>query len=311
MDNRNSVSKCRLSVCDLGVAACAFAAATLVAVAALLGGCAADTSQEPASAEDRGRAMSQQVLPEESVGNVGQAMVIIAGDRPLFVDTSTKTPYYPTIPDGALSDERGAAIAPAQLEVGNVVEVTGDGIMLESYPGQYPGITAVRVLEKGSAADAAQYQDLIDQLTVSVDTSAVPLASLSYSTDLANTTLLLEPAAYAWQPDGGEAQNKELDVLEDNGEVAGTANDARVSAAVDAALLFDVAPTGVAVTRMPLVCSGDNGAVDPSSSEEAVQVVLEGPEARFSMAPDNLYTITATYDSGQVVYAFVALPPRQ
>ena len=33
------------------------------------------------------------------------------------------------------------------LVAGNIVQVTGNGIMLESYPGQYPGITKVEVIE--------------------------------------------------------------------------------------------------------------------------------------------------------------------
>lgn len=289
----------------------AAAVAAVLASAALLAGCASDSPQESAASQDQGRAMSQQALPEEEVGDVSRAMVIIAGDQPLFVNIATQAPYYPTIPDGALADEQGATISPSQLEVGNIVEVTGNGIMLESYPGQYPGITAVRVLEKGSPADAAEYQDLVAQLSAQPAGTAVPMASLAYRTDLADTSLLLEPAAYTWQFEGGQSESKELDILSASGQASESLNDARISGSVDAAVLFDVMPTGVAVTRMALSTTSNGHAVDASVPEEAVQASLDGPEAHFPMVPDSLYTVTATYEAGQVVYAFVALPPRQ
>lgn len=298
----------RVCVWALWLAAAAMAA---LMATGILAGCAADASQEAAPAQEQGRAMSQQALPEEEVGDVSQAMVVMAGDQPLFVNTATEAPYYPTIPDGALTDADGNAIAPSQLEVGNIVEVTGNGIMLESYPGQYPGITAVRVLEKGLPTDAAKYNDLVEQLSAQSDSSAVPFASIGYRTDLADTSLLLEPAAYTWQSEGAQAETKELDILSASGQPSESLNDARISDTVDAAVLFDMVPTGVAVTRMPLVATSNGHAVDSSVQEEAVQVSLNGPEAHFSMAPDSLYVVTATYDAGQVVYAFVALPPRQ
>lgn len=52
---------------------------------------------------------------------------------------------------------------------GNIVQVTGNGIMLESYPGQYPGITKVEVIETGSPADAEQYADIVDTVFAAPD----------------------------------------------------------------------------------------------------------------------------------------------
>lgn len=52
----------------------------------------------------------------------------------LFVDQDTQTPYIPTNLDDASITSGGQQIEPSQLEAGNVVLVTGDGIMLESYP---------------------------------------------------------------------------------------------------------------------------------------------------------------------------------
>ena len=69
---------------------------------------------------------------------VSTAMVVTFGDgEVLFVDQETGTPYYPTLPEGT-----------PELTAGNIVRVSGNGIMLESYPAQYPGITDVEVIEE-------------------------------------------------------------------------------------------------------------------------------------------------------------------
>ena len=118
------------------------ARAALLAVLALLvlAGCAS------------GRTGTDPVDEEE--GFVSTAMVVTFGDgEVLFVDQDTESPYYPTLPEGT-----------PELAAGNIVRVTGNGIMLESYPGQYPGITKVEVVEEGTPADAEKYDELVAQI---------------------------------------------------------------------------------------------------------------------------------------------------
>lgn len=287
------------------------AAAVALVIGTAMVGCSSESPQvaEPASSE--GRAMSQNnAVPESQVGDISQAMVIIAGEQVLLVDTETQAPYYPTIPDGGLTDMQGNSIAPDQLSVGNVVEVTGNGIMLESYPGQYPGITAVRVLEEGTPADAEKYQALIDELTAPGSDGSVPFASVAYHTDLADTTVLLEPQAYTWEMPDGTVENEELGLIEEDGLVEAAINDARISEATDATVMFDVPAQGVAVTRMALSATASGHAVDTTVAEEAVECRLNGADAAFSIVPNSLYVVSANYEAGQVIYAFVALEPR-
>ncbi|MCI8367572.1 MAG: hypothetical protein HFJ66_08280 [Eggerthellaceae bacterium] len=295
--------------------ACAMACVALIATFSLMAvGCASAPEAKPANdaAPAQGRAMSaEQAVPEESVGEKSQAMVIIAGDTPLFVDTATQTPYVPTIPTDGLTDADGNAISVSQLAVGNIVEVTGNGIMLESYPGQYPGITAVKVLQQGNPADAERYEDIVEQVTgFEMDDDAVPYASLAYSTDLANTSIVLGPEAYTWEFPNGGVDSEELDMLEDNGDVDDDIIDARLSAETAGTVLFDKAPQGIAVTRMTLKAAGTGYAVDPSVPEEQISSNLNGTEADFAIAPEALYVINASYEEGSVIYAFVALQPR-
>lgn len=294
-----------------GVVAGCLACAMMLAAVALAAGCSSP-APEAQPAEEQGQPMSREAaVPEEQVGETSRAMVIAVGDQVLLVNTETQAPYYPTIPEGGLTDVEGNPISPDQLAVGNVVEVTGNGIMLESYPGQYPGVTAIQVVEQGTPADAEKYQALIDELTAPQATEgAVPFASASYHTDMADASLLLEPQAYTWQMPDGTVDSQELNLMEANGNVATTINDARVSAETEVMVTFDIPAQGVAVTRMPLTATASGHAVDATAAEEAVECLLSGSDAAFSIEPDSLYVVSANFEAGQVIYAFVALPPR-
>ena len=110
------------------------------------------------------------------------AMVVAgANGSLLFIDQDNGTPYVPTaIADAQVIGLSGEVIVPAELASGNVVRVTGNGIMLESYPGQYPGISKIEVLEEGSPEDAAQYDELrrCPICTMRASRSAVPRSIL-------------------------------------------------------------------------------------------------------------------------------------
>ena len=51
------------------------------------------------------------------------------------------------MPDTIL-DENGKQITWQELKRGNLLDIYGDGIMLESYPGQYPGVTRIKVVSR-------------------------------------------------------------------------------------------------------------------------------------------------------------------
>ena len=67
-----------------------------------------------------------------------EAMYIEKGDDfQIFVDTSTDVLFDAYIPEGT-----------EELTTGDLVKIYGDGIMLESYPGQYPGVTRIVVTKQ-------------------------------------------------------------------------------------------------------------------------------------------------------------------
>ncbi|MFR2188484.1 MAG: hypothetical protein ACLS5R_03960 [Blautia sp.] len=100
-----------------------------------------------------------------------KAMYIEKGeDFQIFVDTSTGVLFDASIPEGT-----------EELTTGDLVEIYGDGIMLESYPGQYPGVSRIVVTKQGSEEDAKQYESLVMKFIRS-DPSEPPYLNLEYRT---------------------------------------------------------------------------------------------------------------------------------
>ncbi|WP_302961283.1 hypothetical protein [uncultured Adlercreutzia sp.] len=250
---------------------------------------------------------------EPAAGEVtSTAMVAYAnGDELLFVDQETQTPYIPTNIDDAAIIYNGQEVDEDDLVAGNIVQVTGNGIMLESYPGQYPGITKVEVVEQGSPADAEQYADIVDTVFAAPDQSQVPVGNLDYKTTDAQVSVMLNPYSYEWafdQPDGTpDRVAQDGDILNADGTVLDGAPDARISGAVDAFAAFSVNPTSVEIERIPLAAgsTADAAKVDPTADDTNVPCTLgEDGAAAFTIEPGDLYRIDATFPQGEADYAF-------
>lgn len=144
----------------------------------MLPGCTGGTNDSPGKPNAVGNRSADGASEATQGDVVSTAMVAYAnGDQVLFVDQETQTPYIPTEIDDATIIVDGQQTDEEALVAGNIVQVTGNGIMLESYPGQYPGITKVEVLETGSPADAEQYADIVDTVFAAPDQSQVPVAA--------------------------------------------------------------------------------------------------------------------------------------
>ena len=238
----------------------------LVALVALVACTAAPSTDEPADGSEF----------------VSTAMVVTFGDgEVLFVDQDTETPYYPTLPEGT-----------PELAAGNVVRVTGNGIMLESYPGQYPGITRVEVVDEGTPADAEKYDELVAQIWQPKDPAEPALASLEYTTELATVSLMPVSCGYTWSyGEGDEARTVAVDAPAPNQLAADELPDARVDGPTEVTVSFDVEVTGMEVTRW------SEGALDT----EGEAVATEG--GTFTVEPGWRYAIRATFGQGEVTYA--------
>ena len=216
---------------------------------------------------------------------VSTAMVVTLGNGELlFVDQDTETPYYPTLPENA-----------PELAAGNVVRVSGNGIMLESYPAQYPGITSVEVVEEGTPADAEKYDELAAQLWQPKDPAEPPYASVEYTTDLAAVSLMPTSCGYIWTYEqDGEEQTVAVDTLAPTDYAADELADASLKEPAQVTVSFDVDATGIEVTRWS----------EDALDAEGEKVEVEG--LSFTAEPGYRYAILATFDAGEVTYAFTA-----
>lgn len=237
------------------------------------------------------------------------AMVAYAnGDQVLFVDQDTQTPYFPTNIDDARIIYNGQEIDEDDLVAGNIVKVTGNGAMLESYPGQYPGITQVEVIEQGSPADAEQYADIVDTVFAAPDQSQVPSGNLNYKTSDGDVSVMLDPYEFEWQwkTEDGQTSSAQADgsIADENGFLNKGFPDARIGETVDAAIAFSVNPTSVEIERTPLVKGGD-ARINPVAEDEKVPCTLGDDGAiALQIEANYLYEIAVDFPQGEADYAF-------
>ena len=240
----------------------------LVALLALAGCTLGGTAAEPVDEEE---------------GFVSTAMVVTLSDgQVLFVDQETETPYYPTLPEDA-----------PELTAGDVVRVAGNGIMLESYPAQYPGITDVEVVEEGAPADAEKYGELVAQIWQPKDPSEPPYASVEYTTDLASVSLMPVTCGYTWTYDqDGSEQTVTVDAPHPTQLEVDSLPDVRVDGPTEVTVSFDVKNTELVVSRW------SEGALDVEGEPVEVE------SGTFIVEPRYRYAFFATFHAGHATYAF-------
>lgn len=238
-------------------------------------------------------------------GYVSTALVVRFGaddEQVLFVDCDTEAPYYPTLPDDA-----------PELSSGNVVRVTGNGIMLESYPAQYPGITEVKVLEEGSPGDVAAYDELVSQLWQEPDPSEPPTGSVDYSTDLASVSVMLPAHGYTWSfEEGGETRTIVADVAGPTQVAADDLPDVVVDGTAEVRASFSAEETSATVERYAerdvaaaIEAAGSAAAVasDAVAPEPVACEVVDG-KVTLMVEPGWRYHLTVEFHGGEVGYLF-------
>ncbi len=287
-----------------------------LALACLMGatGCSAPAP----AASGSGAASAARNISEEDAMFESEALVIASDEAGLlFVDTETETPYTP----GDLAQARivgadGEEISASDLARGNLVRVVGNGIMLESYPAQYPGISEVEVLKTGSAADADPYNELVAQVRPTKDPAEPPYAALSYRTDDAAVTVALTLVSSTWQDgeDGvdaaGERPASAISLAPD------ALADARIPRALDATVELDTPATAVRAVRWnesDLACaaeaSGGYTALEENQPSEEVAVSTADGAASLTIEPGWRYALTVEFADGEVTYAFTVVDP--
>ena len=292
-------------------------ALALAAPAALaIAGCSADGVPADGSAPVGGSAPAQ--TTDRQGGDdmnefTSTAMAIAMDDGSLlFIDQDTESPYRPGVSEAEIVDADGNEISAGDLPTGAIVRVTGNGIMLESYPGQYPGISRIEVVDEGSPEDADRYQDLIDELTVVRDPAEPAQASIGYRTELAQVTLALMTHGYTWtHEENGQGVGVCVDVAHPCQVAGEDLPDAALDGPTTATAIFDLPATGLTVTRWSekdiaaAMGDGTPSDVDPGLvANEDVPVKETDGDFTFAIEPGWRYRLDATFDAGQVGYFF-------
>ena len=150
----------------------------------------------------------------------------------LFVNLEAEYPFTGTIPEGELYDEKGGKIKEQDLKNGDVVNIYGNGIMAQSYPAQYHGITKIERTEQASQKYTQKYGHYLDELFPEKDPAQLPYLNVCYTDELASVAVMIpEALSYTW-------------TYEENGE--------RTTITTDAPHILQTEPTEVTKLSEPM-----------------------------------------------------------
>lgn len=103
---------------------------------------------------------------QEQEANAISAIYIETGEflkTGLFVDLNNGMIFDAKVPVEGIYNKKGKLISDDVLENGDKVKIYGDGIMLESFPGQYPGVTKMQRTGRASLEETQEYEDKVNE----------------------------------------------------------------------------------------------------------------------------------------------------
>lgn len=240
-------------------------------------------------------------------GNTMQAVYLKKENgNSLFVNLDAEYPFTGTIPEGELYDEKGGKIREQDLKNGDVVNIYGNGIMAQSYPAQYHGITKIERTEQANQTYIQEYAHYLDELFPEKDPAQLPYLNVCYSDELASVVVMIpEALSYTW-------------IYEENGESTTITTDAphilqteptevtKLSEPMAMELEFDEKPESVQMFLWDDSLLGqyqDSTAEVPEGTPVEVQENEKGnPE--FTAQPGCVYLVQGQWENGTVDYGF-------
>lgn len=244
---------------------------------------------------------------ENSEENVITAMYLTYGeDNFIFIDTKNGTLFTAPIPEDGLVDKDGKQLGQEDLTRGNILKIYGNGIMLQSYPGQYPGVTKIVLDETGKPEDADQYNELIDQIYQEPDPAEPPYLSMEYSQTEAIVSAAITRGGYEWsyEKEDGTTDTAKTDISPVLGwkEI----NDLTLNEPTDLKLDFSKEPNRLEVIRWAEDVQKQYS--EGSDVPEGEKVELKEKDGALyipSAEAGYTYQVTAKWDNGTVDYGFV------
>lgn len=240
---------------------------------------------------------------EEMEERVAEGLVMTYGeDGVIFVDTARESLFHAYIPEEEIYDENGGKITIEEMEDGDRFAFYGNGMVLETYPPKYAGITKAVRQKQGTKEDIEPYKELLNEIYQEPDPSEIPYMDIEYRRKDAVVTMAIEPLGYTWT---APAENGKKETIQACGahilDMKG-AEPVRTDEATDTIrLIFSRSPKEVKVTRWK------NGTKAATAGEgEAVELTLEKREADISdMKKGCSYQVETFWEQGTVTYGFV------
>lgn len=231
-----------------------------------------------------------------------EAMYVPFGeDGYIFFDTSTESPFYAIIPEDKLYDTNDKKMKQKDLSAGDIIACYGDGKMLESYPGQYPGVTKMVRVKKGTVEDTKKYEKEVAKFAQKPGKADIPYLDIENMQKDALVTTAATEGNYEWKYEDSSG-NEQVETVEnlslsDKEGLADVICDGENS---DLKLIFSAEPNHVKVRRWPL-----DTAKEQNSYGQRVRVTLDGNTAYIKRAKKTyIYEVIATWDNGNVHYGF-------
>lgn len=244
---------------------------------------------------------------DEKIGETKNlAMYVPYGDgKYIMVDQENGSIYTITMPEDILGKD-GTKITADELKKGNIVAIYGNGIMLESYPGQYPGVTKVEVLEEGKESDGDQYQDIIDEIYQEPNPAERPAISIEYRTASAVISSIATEGSYNWTYTDPEGETHSEDVDSPHILTMDDLIDVTIDEkTTDLTFTFTLVPKEIHVVRWPVELRESDNATSEFPEGESVKVDKQDNAYMVSdVKKDYVYKVISIWEHGTIEYGF-------
>ena len=252
---------------------------------------------------ERYRSLIDALTPPQPQACVNRAMYVPFGQDSYVMIEESGAVYTISFPEDMV-DLNGQRITREELRAGNLLDIYGDGVMAESYPGQYFGVTRVEVVDEGDPADIEQYRSLIDGLYAEPEPLDEPPAlHLEYAVSQAVAYTQASMGNFNWTVDNGDGTSSA--VIACGAHVLQWRNLRQVNIAGAADIRVTcpaLAPETLTCVRWPSSLYMTDDVTQPG---QAVSLTANGDGSYTLPAePDFLYCLYASWEQGSAEYGF-------
>ena len=225
----------------------------------------------------------------------------------IFVNLTDEYPFDGNIPEGELYEEDGEKITQEDLNSGDVLNIWGNGVIAESYPAQYNGITKMERTQQSNQEYIDRYGHYLEELFVEKDPSELPYLNVCYTDELAAAAVMIpDPLSYTWTytEESGESRT----ITTDAAHVLQTepVEVKKISEPMTMELQFDEVPESAELLVWDDTLLGQSqDSTDQIPEGTAVEVTKNGKgNLEFTAQPGSVYLVQGQWNQGTVEYGF-------